>query len=309
MRLLCHVATCALGTDAMLTSSIRFNTARAINNLTDNHELRQQVVASHNLEGLLLSLARLGWEAIAKGMWRVVIQAGCALGRLAKDPVLRKSLVRVTSFELVSAESSGGLGEGGQGALVRAVPIWFVMMLASPSGSTSIRCQDQFRCEARSVLLSMLAAAAQESPEAIKELASNFRNGVRSCQTWANLHDIEHRRLMQVSQATAARPSPVPASSSDAGASNVFPISSASPPILDASKCHEQHAHVYRVIATGCIATLQDLVLETTLRTALDAAQIDVLVPQDEDQDENDEDGKQWEQDQDMSCDRMISFD
>jgi hypothetical protein len=63
------------------------------------------------------------------------------------------------------------------------------------------------------------------------------------------------------------------------------------------------------VIATGCIATLQDLVLDTTLRTALDAAQIDVLVPQDEDQDENDEDGKQWEQDQDMSCDRMISFD
>jgi len=144
----------------------------------------------------------------------------------------------------------------------------------------------------------MLAAAAQESPEAIKELASNFRNGVRSCQTWANLHDIEHRRLMQASQATAARPSPAP-----------FPISSASPPILDASKCHEQHAHVYRVIATGCIATLQDLVLDTTLRTALDAAQIDVLVPHDQDQDENDEDGKQWEQDQDMSCDRMISFD
>jgi hypothetical protein len=63
------------------------------------------------------------------------------------------------------------------------------------------------------------------------------------------------------------------------------------------------------VIATGCIATLQDLVLDTTLRTALDAAQIDVLVPQDEDQDENDEDGKQWEQDQDMSCNQMISFD
>lgn len=43
LRLLCHLATCTLGSDAALRGSIRFNTARALNNLTQDNTLRVQI--------------------------------------------------------------------------------------------------------------------------------------------------------------------------------------------------------------------------------------------------------------------------
>jgi len=120
---------------------------------------------------VLLSLTRLGWEALASKSSRVVIQAGCALGRLAKEPSVRYSLLQRRKSMLPppppSPSTPTSIHTHATPAqvpfFVRASPIWFVMILAAPSGSTSIKCQDQFRCEARAALLSLLAAAAQES--------------------------------------------------------------------------------------------------------------------------------------------------
>ncbi len=246
VRLLSHLATCPLSSQGELKSELQFNTARAWANLTEDASLRRCFLLPQR-EGQVVveAVTRLAWEALAcpTPTFRVVIQASRALGQIAKERHLLTALLDPSCLMHVDQDAPARQGP------LRAAPIWFVMLLASPKDSTNIKCQEQFRCEAHSLLLSILAAAQQQGGlPGLRELAKKLGRGVSICAKRAMLceayaPDADDRQGSESAQRFL------------------------------------QSARVYTLFATGCTATLKDLEGDSGLAPSLRAAGIESLLP------------------------------
>ena len=126
-----------------------------------------------------------------------------------------------------------------QGVHVRAMPVWFVMLVGAPRGSTTVKVQDQFRLEARAALLSLLTGAAEESGATLRDIAARLGQGVTSCRTWAELGSSGPGAMVAGGGAEGQGLGAEGQGAMEEGVA--------------------AHVHVYEMLAAGCQASLQGL--------------------------------------------------